>query len=89
MNDLFFTPETELNEDQKNQLIEILTKRCGSKTYNIIKSILTYDLSIALKDIYSLRRFYVSENGEVHYCAGQSYPCEIKSIRNEIMKKYT
>jgi len=89
MNDLFFRTGIELTDDQKQQLIEILTKRCREKTYRRIKSIITYHLDVIIKSCFWLDRFYISHlNNEVHYCAFQSYPCEIKAIRNNILKKY-
>ena len=64
----------------------IYTKRCGVKNRTRIASILTYDFETVRKSGL-LDRFYVNEDG-VHYCAGQSYPCEIRRIREDIIKRW-
>ena len=87
MSDLFFNEKIELNEKQENELIEILTKRCGQKVKNRFYGLIKFDLQTIIKSVYLMERFYISEEGEIHYCAGQSYPCEIKAIRQEILKK--
>ena len=84
--DNFFDSKTELNENEKAQLVEILTKRCGLKVFNRIRSLVTYDLSTLINDGF-LRRFY-ERDGQIHYCAGQSYPCEIRRIRQDILRRY-
>ena len=88
MSDLFFNEEIELNEKQADELISMLTKRCGEKTKRRFYGLIKFDLQTLVKNVYWMKRFYLDKNGEVHYCAGQSYPCEIRSIREQILKKF-
>ena len=89
MKDQFFKVGVQLTENQIDELANMLTQRCSHKTKIRINSMIVYDLDTLINNISWFDRFYISEHdNDVHYCAGQSYPCEIKSIRNEILKKY-
>ena len=90
----FFKKGIKLTETQIDELVAILTKRCSHKTKVRIRSLTTYDLDTLIQNIAWFDRFHLqlaydsTNTYEVHYCAGQSYPCEIKAIRNNILKKY-
>jgi len=75
-----------LESMERQELINILTRRCGEKTHRRVTSILTYNFE-TVRETGLLDRFYVNESG-LHYCAGQSYPCEIRRIRQEILKRW-
>ena len=86
--EIWFRQGIKLTEIQKEELIAILTKYCRCKTYDRIKSLITYDLDTVIKNIGWMERFYICEHGHVKYCEGQSYPCEIRAIRKHIINKY-
>jgi len=73
-----------LNEEDIDQILSIIGHRCRVKTVNRLRSILTYSPSmIGSYGIYS--RLIKEDGGQWHYCAGQSYPDEIRTIRNCIL----
>ncbi len=86
MKEQWLNRPVELTDNETDELIYILTKRCGLKTVNRIASILTYDFE-TIRETGILDRFYIGDTG-INYCAGQSYPCEIRRIRQEIMKRW-
>lgn len=87
--DKWFKKGISLTPPQLDELINILTKRCGHKVKTRIRSLLTYDLDTVIQNCYWIERFYISgHDDDVHYCAGQSYPCEIKALRNNILKRW-
>lgn len=74
-----------LTEDDIDALIEIIGKRCHIKTCKRLRSILTYSPS-TVENLGILERL-VKENGQWHYIAGQSYPDEIRTVREIILGK--
>ena len=89
MKETWFKVGIELTPIQVDSLVQMLTKRCKHYTRQRIRSLITYDLDTLIQNCYWLERFYISStDSDVHYCAGQSYPCEIRAIRNNILKKY-
>jgi len=77
----------EISESERLQITEILTKRCSQKTKNRMYGLVMYDLETLYQNISWFDRVYIRD-GKAHYNAGQSYPCEIRAIRNEILRKY-
>ena len=87
--EIFFKEGIELNEQQVNDLVSTLTKGCRENTKRRIRSLVTYDLDTLIRFVTWFNRFYVNvADGKIFYCAGQSYPCEIKAIRKEMMRKF-
>jgi hypothetical protein len=74
----------ELTENDIDQLVNILGYRCRVKTCIRLRSVLTYSKSRIRS--YGILDRLIKENGEWHYCAGQSYPDEIRTIREIILK---
>ena len=73
----------ELTESDIEQILAIICKRCQAKTWSRCRSNLTYSLShIPIFGI--LSRLTKDQNGYWSYCAGQSYPDEIRTVRNII-----
>ena len=87
--DVFLKKDLKLNEAQTMELVRILTKRCGEKTKIRIESLVRYAFNEMVRNISCFDRFYIAKyDNDIHYCAGQSYPCEIKHIRKEMLRKY-
>jgi len=75
----------ELTESDIDNLVTLLGKHCRLGTLQRLRSCLTYGASrIASYGI--LERLVKEENGAWSYCAGQSYPDEIRTIREIIIK---
>lgn len=66
------------------QILDIVAYRCRLKTYNRLRSILTYGKH-TIPNFGILNRL-TKEDGKWSYCAGQSYPDEIKTVRDIILK---
>ena len=78
--------ERALSGLETENLISILTSGCRDKTRQRITSLITYSPN-ACKPY--LSRFFIYVNtGRVSYCAGQSYPDEIRYIREQLMKQF-
>lgn len=84
MKNSFNDLKNQLSEQDIDQIIEIVGYRCRVKTCNRIRSILTY--SPSLIPTYGILERLTKENGGWSYCAGQSYPDEIKTLREIILK---
>lgn len=84
MRNSFNDLKTQLSEQDVDQLIEIIGHRCRVKTCNRLRSILTY--SPSLVPTYGILERLTKENGGWSYCAGQSYPDEIRTLREIILK---
>ena len=79
------------NDQKKNltdkdieQILAIVGYRCRLKTFNRLKSILTYGRSTIPN--YGIFDRLIKENGQWHYVAGQSWPDEIRTLRECILK---
>ena len=72
-----------LSEDDQDRLLEILGKGCHAKTKRQLARALSY-----VPDIPNYPGFerLTRENGEWGYCAGQSYPDEIRRLRERLRK---
>lgn len=85
MKQLNFNNQKEvLTTDDINQLVHIICHRCRVKTYTRVRSILTYGKGTIRP--YGILDRLIKEDGIWFYCAGQSYPDEIRTIRNLIIK---
>lgn len=84
MKNSFNDLKTQLSEQDIDQIIGIIGHRCRVKTCNRLRSILTY--SPSLVPTYGILERLTKENGGWSYCAGQSYPDEIKTLREIILK---
>lgn len=81
----FNNQKTLLTEQDIDQLIEIIGYRCRVKTVNRLRSVLTYGPSTV--PTYGIFERLIKENGSWSYFAGQSYPDEIKTVREIILGK--
>ena len=71
-----------LSESEIDSLVDILGKYCQART----KRILVHALS-AVPDIkgYGIYERVQLTDGKAHYCAGQSYPDEIRTVRELLL----
>lgn len=73
-----------LTNKDKEDILLLVTHRCRLTTYRKIKANLDYSLSL-IPHLGILERIYKDEHGW-QYCAGQSYPDEMRTIR-QILKE--
>ena len=73
-----------LSENDIDAIIELIGHRCRVPTIRRLRSMLTYGRD-AIPHYGILERLMKDDNGW-SYCAGQSYPDEIKTIRNIILE---
>lgn len=74
----------EMSDEQCENLAVFLGKGCREKTKKRLLSICKYGLlSVELCGI--LRRVNLEPDNTWSYCAGQSYPDEIRVVRNVIL----
>lgn len=73
-----------LSEQDIDQIIAIIGYRCQVKTCNRLRSILTYSRSMI--GHYGIYERLIKENGKWRYIAGQSYPDEVRTLRECILK---
>jgi hypothetical protein len=71
--------KNKLTENDIEQLLDLVGYRCQAKTINRMRSVLTYSAS-SISYYGILNRLYKSKT-QWEYCAGQSYPDEIRTIR--------
>lgn len=74
----------ELTENDIDEIVELFTYRCQIKTVRQIR----INLELFRNEIphYGILERVIKENHGWTYCAGQSYPDEIRTVRN-IFKK--
>jgi len=72
-----------LTEQDIDALVILLTERCRAKTVNLIRSHLTN--CINLIPHYGILERVMKDKHGWSYCAGQSYPDEIRTIRRIII----
>jgi len=82
LREVLINDELSLSETDIDDIVALLCKRCRVPTKIRIRSILTYHPS-AIPTFGILSRVYKDKNGW-QYCAGQSYPDEIRTVRNII-----
>ena len=83
MRNTFNDLKSQLTEQDIDQIIEIIGKRCRIRTVQRIRSVLTYHPS-SIRSYGILERLMKEESGW-SYCAGQSYPDEIRTVRECIL----
>lgn len=77
--------KAELTERDIEDILSVIGYRCRAKTVNRMRSILTYSPQ-AIPNYGILNR--LSDDGYGWgYCAGQSYPDEIRTVRDIILGK--
>lgn len=81
----FNNQKSNLTEEDIDQIIAIVGHRCRIKTIQRLRSILTYHPS-SIQSFGILERL-IKENGKWQYVAGQSYPDEIRTVRECILGK--
>ena len=74
-----------LSENDIDQIVEIVTHRCRIKTVDKIRRVLTYFPS-SIKS-YGIFNRLIRENNVWIYVAGQSYPDEIRILRECILER--
>lgn len=79
------TEKTNLTTSDIDQILGIVGHRCRVKTVNRLRSILTYSPSL-IPSYGIFDRLMKDTNGEWSYCAGQSYPDEIRTLRECILE---
>lgn len=72
-----------LSDSDIDQIVALLGSRCRSKTLTRLRSMLTYGTSRI--PVYGILERLIKEDGEWRYFAGQSYPDEIRTIREIII----
>lgn len=75
--------KTNLSESDIESILSIIGYSCRIKTINRLRSILTYSPSLIPN--YGIMERLVLEDGQWHYIAGQSYPDEIRTVREVIL----
>lgn len=76
--------KTQLTESDIDQIVAIVTHRCRAKTTNRVRSILTYSPSL-IPSYGILSRLLKDSKNNWEYVAGQSYPDEIRTIRDILL----
>lgn len=80
----FISNNVEMSEEQRENLAVFLGKGCREKTKKRLLNVCKYGLlSVDLCGI--LRRLNLEPDNTWSYCAGQSYPDEIRTVRNAIL----
>lgn len=85
MQNNFNTLKDTLTTQDIDSILCIVGHRCRIKTYNRLRSILTYGKH-TIPSYGILERLYRDDKGNWKYCAGQSYPDEIRTLREIILK---
>lgn len=80
----FNNQKNNLKEEDIDQIVNIVSHGCRSKTRLRIRSIVTYHPSLIPS--YGIFERLMKENNQWSYCAGQSYPDEIRTLRECILK---
>ena len=80
----FNNQKSNLTETDINQIVSVVGHRCRVKTVNRLRSIITYSPSL-IPEYGILSRLIKDDNGIWSYCAGQSYPDEIRTLRDCIL----
>lgn len=78
--------KTKLSEDDISAILSIVGYRCREKTIRRLRSMLTYGTN-AIPTYGIFGRLTRESDGSWSYCAGQSYPDEIRTLRECILNK--
>jgi hypothetical protein len=73
-----------LTEKDKAEIFEILSSRCRQKTKELLAKRL--DKHLDLIPEYGILNRLIKEKHGWNYCAGQSYPDEIRTVRKIILE---
>lgn len=84
MRNSFNDLKAKLTEQDIDEILKIVGYRCRIKTCNRLRSIITY--SPSLIPTYGILERLMKEDAGWVYVAGQSYPDEIRTLRNIILK---
>jgi hypothetical protein len=85
MKDITFNDyKFQITEKDIDQILAVIGKGCHLKTLIKLKSVLTYGKHRI--PFYGILERLTKENDEWFYCAGQSYPDEIRTIRELLLK---
>lgn len=71
-----------LSENEKQSLLDLLGKGCQAKTKRMLEFSIGH---IECKSNYGIYSRVHLENEEARYCAGQSYPDEIRTVRQLVI----
>jgi hypothetical protein len=77
--------KSNLSPDDIEQVLMIVAHRCRANTWRRLRSILTYGTSSM--DSFGIYSRLIKENGKWQYIAGQSYPDEIRTLRECMLGK--
>jgi len=80
----FNDKKSNLTENDIDQIVSILGKKCRINTIRRIRSILTYNSSM-IKSYGILNRLILEDN-QWRYIAGQDYVSEVKTVRQLILE---
>jgi hypothetical protein len=87
MKNSFNDLKTKLTNQDIDSILKLIAYRCRTYTYTKLCARLKYSPSTV--PVYGiLERLTKTESGAWEYTAGQSYPDEIRTIRNIILKEY-
>ena len=73
-----------MTEKDKEEIFEILSSRCRQKTKELLAKRL--DKHLDLIPEYGILNRLIKEEHGWSYCAGQSYPDEIRTVRKIILE---
>ncbi len=76
--------KSELTENDIDQLVALLGSRCRENTLRKLR--INLELCASQIPIYGILDRLMKENDEWSYCAGQSYPDEIRTVRKIILE---
>ena len=83
----FNTEKLKLNDSDIDQLVDIIGSRCQYRTKARLRSILTYPSGVLnIMPTYGILERLTKEGEDWSYRAGQSYPDEIRTIREIILE---
>lgn len=74
-----------LTSDDVEQIVDVVCDHCRAKTYNDVRD--TLKRMSSLIPHFGIFERLIKENGKWRYVAGQSYPDEIRNVRELILKK--
>jgi hypothetical protein len=78
--------KTQLSDNDIDQILAILGYRCRVGTIRRMRSVLTYAPSAI--PTYGILSRLMKDGDTWSYCAGQSYPDEIRTIKEIILKEF-
>lgn len=76
--------QVQLTDPQIDAFVSLFGARCRQRTKDALRRMIRYPSTLANYGIYS--RVSFTESG-CHYCAGQSYPDEIRAVRELILNR--